>query len=139
MLCPPRVKKIGLFLSAGVEEGGMFQYSEAMLGALGVLPADEYSLVVAYANSAWRESLPDRVGSCFPVKLSKLANWLTMVPAFLPLSSTRRWDRGLVTRLSGWADDLLRQACDLWVFPRQEVWSALFPHPALACVHDLMH
>lgn len=133
------MKKIGLFLSAGAEEGGMFQYSQAMLAALRVLPADEYSLVVAYANSTWREFLPDHVGSCFPVKLSTLTSWLTIVPAFLPLSSTRRWDSGLLTRLSGWADDLLRQACDLWVFPRQEVWSALFPYPALACVHDLMH
>jgi glycosyltransferase involved in cell wall biosynthesis len=131
------MKKIGLFLSAGPKEGGMFQYGLAILAALRALPADEYSLVIAYADPGWREAV--QAGGCvsFPVKLGTVTNWLAMASAFLE-SSDRRWDDAM-TRLIGWADELLRQGCDLWVFPRQEVWSALFPLPALAAVHDLMH
>jgi len=133
------MKKIGLFLSARADEGGMFQYSQAVLAALLLLPPDQYSLTIAYAAPVWREHLTNDVYSSLPLHLGKLTNWLTMIPAFLPVSSHRRWDRSFVTQISGWADDLSRQACDLWVFPRQEVWSALFPHPVLAAVHDLMH
>ena len=115
----------------------MFQYGLAILAALRALPANEYSLVIAYADPAWSERVQDCTGSSFPVKLGKVTNWMAAATAFLP-ASYRWWD-SIVTGFSGWADDLLQQACDLWVFPRQEVWSALFPMPALASVHDLMH
>jgi glycosyltransferase involved in cell wall biosynthesis len=131
------MKKIGLFLSAGPQDGGMYQYSLAMLSALGALPADEYSLVVAYADPAWREGIRQRNAAGLPLKLGRIAPLLAVVPAFLALSY-RRWGR-TINRFSGWADDLLRQGCNLWVFPRQDVWSALFPRPVLASVHDLMH
>jgi len=131
------MKKIGLFLSAGPQEGGMFQYGVAMLAALRELPADEYSLVVAYADPAWRERAQLGKGLSFPVKFGKVSSWLARVPALLP-ESCRRGDR-ILTRLSGWAHDLLQQDCDLWVFPRQDIWSAVFPKPVLASIHDLMH
>jgi len=131
------MKKIGLFLSAGPQDGGMFQYSQAVLSASEALPAKEYSLVVAWANPVWRERIPGRNATGLAVSLGSIAPFLAAVPAFLPLSH-RRWGR-ILARFSGWAGDLLRQGCNLWVFPRQDVWSALFPLPVLAAVHDLMH
>jgi glycosyltransferase involved in cell wall biosynthesis len=130
------MKKIGVFLTAGSEDGGMYQYSLAMLSALGALPADEYSLVAAYADPVWSELIP-RGAAGMAVQWGKMAPFLAAPPAFLPVSY-RRWGRAL-TGVSGWADGLLRQSCRIWVFPRQDVWSALFPGPVLASVHDLMH
>ncbi|MCU1302742.1 MAG: glycosyl transferase group 1 [Candidatus Sulfotelmatobacter sp.] len=131
------MKKIGLFLNARPQEGGMFQYAVAMLAALRVLPADEYSLVIAYADDAWRERVLGCGCSSFPVGFGMFKNWLVKIPAFLP-AYFDSWDRA-TTLFSGWGGSLLRQKCDLWLFPRQEVWSALFPLPVLASVHDLMH
>lgn len=131
------MKKIGLFLSAAPQAGGMFQYTLAMLSALRALPANEYSLVIAYASPGWRERVRASNADSFPVTPARLLTLLAVVPSFLP-GAYERWGH-LVTRFSGWADDLLKQACNLWVFPRQEVWSALFPTPVLAAVHDLMH
>jgi glycosyltransferase involved in cell wall biosynthesis len=130
------MKKIGVFLTAGPEDGGMYQYSLAMVSALGALPADEYFLVAAYGDPVWRELIP-RSAAGMAVQWGKMAPLLAAPPAFLPVSY-RRWGRAL-TGVAGWADGLLRQSCRLWVFPRQDVWSALFPGPVLASVHDLMH
>jgi glycosyltransferase involved in cell wall biosynthesis len=131
------MKKIGVFLGAGPQDGGMYQYSQAMLSALGDLPADEYSLVVAYADPTWRERIPRHNAAGVAVRWGKIAPVLAVVPAFLPVSYPR-WGRTLA-RFTGWADDLMQQGCALWVLPRQDVWSALFPLPVLAAVHDLMH
>jgi glycosyltransferase involved in cell wall biosynthesis len=131
------MKKIGVFLSAGPEDGGMFQYSLAMLSALVALPADEYSLLVAYADPRWREHLPQCVADAHPVSLGRLGSWLALAPALLP-ASCLRWGRALI-RFPGGADPCFRERCDLWVFPRQDAWSAWFPLPILASVHDLMH
>jgi glycosyltransferase involved in cell wall biosynthesis len=151
------VKKIGLFLSAEAEAGGMFQYSLAMLSALQALPAGEFFLVVAHTSPAWKRRLENGNGSgsfshSVPVRLRRFTRWLTMVPAVFRTSHERlsrercsyeRWSyehwSGLLTSCSGWATPMLAEECDLWLFPRQEVWSALFPQPVLASVHDLMH
>ena len=137
VLCSSWMKRIGLFLSAGPLEGGMFQYGHAILAALRALPTEEYSLVTAYADPAWREHVQDCDGFSFPVKLGRLTNGLAMLSAVLPISYQRWGD--MVTGVCCWADGLLQQGCDLWIFPRQDVWSALFPAPVLAAVHDLMH
>jgi len=131
------MKKIGLFLGAGPEDGGMYQYSLAMLSALEDLPAEEYSLVVAYADPNWRERISRHNAAGVAVRWGKIARILAVVPAFLPVSYPR-WGLTLA-RVTGWADDLMQQGCSLWVFPRQEVWSAMFPLPVLGAVHDLMH
>jgi len=34
---------------------------------------------------------------------------------------------------------LLRQNCDLWIFPAQETWTYLLPSPSLGTIFDLMH
>jgi len=131
------MKKIGVFLSAGPEDGGMFQYSLAMLSALVALPADEYSLLVAYADPQWREHIPRCVPAAYSVRLGRLGLWLALAPALLP-ASCPRWGRALM-RFPGGADPFFRERCALWVFPRQDAWSAWFPPPVLASVHDLMH
>ena len=131
------MKKIGVFLNAGPEDGGMFQYSLAIVSALGALPADEYSLVVAFTHEAWTERVRGHHCTSLRVNLGSVASWLAVIPAFLP-ASYPRWGR-TITRFSSWADTLLQQGCNLWVFPRQDVWSALCPAPVLASVHDLMH
>jgi len=136
------MKKIGVFLSAGPEDGGMFQYSLAVLSALVALPADEYSLLVAYADKQWKEHIPRCVAAAHPVRLGRLGPWLALAPALLP-ASCPRWGRAFMQFSAGadhwFADPWLRERCDLWVFPRQDAWSAWFPLPVLVSVHDLMH
>jgi len=131
------MKKIGLFLSAGPQDGGMFQYSQAVLSALVALPADEYSLLVAYADPHWRERIPQCVAAVHPVRMGRLGLCLALASAFLPASSAR-WGRALM-RFSAGADHWFQERRHLWVFPRQDAWSAWFPLPVLASVHDLMH
>lgn len=130
------MKKIGVFLTATPEDGGMFQYSLAMVSALGALPSEQYSLVAAYEDPAWSQHIPHKAVR-MPFRRPKMGTFLAALPAILPVSC-QRWGRAL-SRFSGWADGLLGHGCKLWVFPRQDVWSALFPGPALASVHDLMH
>jgi glycosyltransferase involved in cell wall biosynthesis len=136
------MKKIGVFLSAAPRDGGMFQYSQAVLSALVALPADEYSLLVAYADPRWREHIPGCVAAVHPVRLGRLAPRLALAAALLPASSAR-WGRALIRFSAGaehWLDDhWFRERCRLWVFPQQDAWSAWFPLPVLASVHDLMH
>ena len=131
------MKKIGLFLGSEPSCGGMFQYNQVMLDAVSALPADRYSIVVAYTSAEWLAYLK---GTPYPsVYVPKgfwgralwrvwsmmglpVGAWRTMTPFFHPLAKA-----------------LLREHCDLWVFPTQNSYCFQMPVPALAAIHDLMH
>lgn len=130
------MKKIGIFLTAGPSGGGMFQYSLAILSSLLARPRDEYELVVAYADPAWTKLIPAEVRR-LPLPLSRTLSTAAVLWTALGLPH-KLWLR-CAPLLSSVVREVVNESCDLWVFPRQDIWSSRFPVPALAAVHDLMH
>jgi len=131
------MKKIGLLLGAEPNNGGQFQYSQTMMHAVGALPAQDYSVVVAYMSKLWAGYIDECGLSSVYVKkgfwgraLGRLwrifdlpvSAWRKMTPYFHPIAKA-----------------LLKEGCHLWIIASQEADSFQFPVPALATIHDLMH
>jgi glycosyltransferase involved in cell wall biosynthesis len=131
------MKKIGLFLTSGPSSGGTFQYSLAMLSAMRGLPSDEFSLVVAYIDPSWNKYLSARSVVQLPINPGRAAKMLAQfwIISGAPLELWRR----CTAYFDPIVRAVVRQECDLWVFPGQDLWSSQFPVPMLAAVHDLMH
>jgi len=130
------MKRIGLFLTASPRGGGMYQYSASILSALLILPRSDYTLVVAFTDPAWERHLPTNVKRV-PVHLSRTFRAIAGLWVLLGLSH-RFWLRH-VTSISSAVREIVKQNCDLWIFPRQDLWSSRFPVPTFAAIHDLMH
>ena len=130
------MKRIGLFLTASPWGGGMYQYSTAVLSGLLALPRTEYAIVAAYDDPAWERSLPVDVERY----LLRFSRTLTSVAKTWVLlgCSHRLWLRHAPS-LSQTVRDIVGQNCDLWIFPRQDLWSSRFPVRSLGAIHDLMH
>ena len=132
-------KKIGLFLSADPHGGGAFQYSQSLLNAALALPDDRYELIVACASSNWKSLMPED-----SIKILQLRSegfiwrrfsgkfWLLMG---IPLSFWHKCYPFLIPDVR----HILRENCDLWIFPAQDTWSYILPVPSLSVIHDLMH
>ncbi|WP_432821126.1 glycosyltransferase family 4 protein [Trichloromonas sp.] len=131
------MKKIGLFLEAEPSGGGTFQYNQTMLEAVAALPRDRFSVVVGYTSALWQEYLmgydlqtvfvPRGVwgrvlGQGWLLSGLPMGPWRKACPLFHPIAKV-----------------LLRQECDLWIFPSQDARSFQVPVPALVSIHDLMH
>lgn len=131
------MKKIGLFLEAEPFGGGTFQYNQTILDAVATLPRDRFSVVVGYTSELWLEYLKNYdLRAVFVPKgfwgrafahgwmLSGLPMglWRKASPFFHPMAKA-----------------LLRETCDLWIFPSQDARSFQLPVPALVSIHDLMH
>ena len=131
------MKRIGLFLGASPTHGGVFQYSEAVLEALSGIDHPKLSIVVRYIDPAWIPVLRgyDVDGRYIPrgslVRLLDAVLWRIPLPV-------RLW-RHSVAYVHSITRTLARDACDLWIFPAQDIWTYLTPAPALGAVHDLMH
>lgn len=130
-------QKIGIFLAAAPHDGGIFQYSQAMLAAVGALPRDRYAVVAACASELWVQE----AAAC-----GIEARRVTIRPA--EVLAGRAWraaklPMGLWRRVNPWfhslSQALIEEACDLWIFPSQDRWTYQLPVPALGVVHDLMH
>ena len=130
------MSKIGLFLEGEPSGGGTFQYTQTMLEAVAALPSDQFSVVVGYASEAWLAYLgsynlkvvhiPRGVwarafGLGWALLGLPMRAWHTICPFFHPMVKT-----------------LLREQCDLWIFPAHNLRSYQFPVPALVAIHDLM-
>lgn len=115
----------------------MFQYSQAVLAALLTLPKDRFDLIVAYTDPAWNGHIPSEKVRRLPLGKSIVSASLAKLWVFSGCSFDvwYRWS----TQFHPIVKTIVRQNCDLWVFPRQDVWSSQFPVPSLAAVHDLMH
>ncbi len=115
----------------------MFQYNQAMLEAVNALRSDEYSVVVAYTSKLWPEHLKAKSFKTLYVHKGfwgrvlwriwgaldlPIIVWRKICPSFLPLAKT-----------------LLKERCDLWIFPTQDHFGFQIPVPALVTIHDLMH
>lgn len=131
------MRKIGLFLDAHPSGGGTFQYNLAMLDAVANLPADRYRVVVAYTAPHWQEYLSRYpvstifVNYPFHARVTGIAINLLRLPLDL-------WHR-LAPLLQDHARLLLREQCDLWLFPSQDALSYQLPLNSLATILDLAH
>ena len=130
------MKRIGLLLTAGPSDGGMFQYSMAVLSALLALPREDHTLVIGYTDPAWTRFLPADVEQ-FPLPLSRTLSSFAALWTTVGLSH-KLWLRCALL-FSAAVRQVVHKNCDLWIFPRQDIWSSRFPVPTLAAVHDLMH
>jgi glycosyltransferase involved in cell wall biosynthesis len=130
------MKKIGLFLTADSAGGGMLQYSMSVLSALLTLPRDEYTLVVAYSDPGWARLVPPNVER-LPLRLGRAVASIAALWSILRLSH-ELWLRYAASFFAV-VRYVVNQNCDLWIFPRQDIWSSRFPVPSLAAIHDLMH
>ncbi|HBG05742.1 MAG: glycosyl transferase family 1 [Geobacteraceae bacterium GWC2_58_44] len=130
-------KKIGLLLESSPSAGGTFQINQFYLEAVSALPPERFSVVVGYTSELWLEhlkgyhlesvavpmgSLSRAIGQGWKLLGLPMALWRKLTPLFHPMGRA-----------------LLRQNCDLWVFPSQSPRSFQFPIPTLVCIHDLMH
>ncbi|RPI35991.1 MAG: glycosyltransferase family 1 protein [Nitrospiraceae bacterium] len=130
-------KKIGLFLEYAPSGGGTFQYNQSVLDALAALPRERFSVVVAYTYDVWLEYLKGydlktvlvsrgfwgrAVGLGWSLFGLPMGLWRKICPLFHPMAKA-----------------LLREQCDLWIFPSQDARGFQFPVPALVSIHDLMH
>jgi len=128
--------KIGLYLGCHPNEGGAFQYSLSILEAVNSLPKQMFESVICYTDKAWLEYLTKRKHVVF-------------VPLdFFPSISARLWRHSRLP-ISWWqfiskyfnpiTKALIKEHCNLWIFPSQEDWGYLAKVPSLVAIHDLMH
>lgn len=131
------MKKIGLFLESDQVCGGIFQYNQTMLEAVAALPPEQYSVVVGYTSELWLEFLQAyelkavfvpsgfwgrALGMAWTLLGLPMGIWRKFCPLFHPMAKV-----------------LMREQCDLWIFPSQNKRSFHLPVPALVTIHDLMH
>ncbi len=132
-----RVKKIGLYLEVEPHFGGTFQISQSMLDALAALPTDRFSAVVGYTSGQWLPYLEeyDLEAVLIPTGRWSRAVGLGWTLAGLPMGIWRK----ITPLVHPLAQALLREQCDLWIFPSYDLRSYQFPVPALVSIHDLMY
>jgi len=130
------MKKIGLFLDSRPSGGGTFQYNQIMLDALDALPAGKFSVVIGYTSAHWLEYMKayDLKTVFIPSGFWGRALGLGWTLLGLPIS----WWRKICPFFHPMAKALMRQQCDLWIFPAHDLRSYQFPVPALVSIHDLM-
>lgn len=132
------MKKIGLFLEAPPHIGGTFQYCQTMIDAVAALPREQFSVVVGYSSEVWQDYLAPydnlktvhiprgfwgrAFGFAWQLLRLPMGLWRKICPLFQPMAKA-----------------LLREKCDLWIFPGQDARSFQIPVPALVSILDLMH
>lgn len=131
-----RVIKIGLYLDC-TPPCGEFQYNQLMLDAVTSLPADRFSVVVAYSSALWLEYLAPFTVKTVHIPSGFWGRALCLAWAQLGLP-TGVW-RMLAPHVHPLARAFQEEECDLWIFPSQNSRSYQIPVPALGSIHDLMH
>lgn len=132
------MKKVGIFLEAPPHFGGTFQYTQSMLDAVAALPRDRFTVVAAYATDLWKDPLASyqdmrkiavtrgfwgrAFGLAWVLSRLPMGLWRSLSPWIFPMSRV-----------------MLREQCDLWIFPAQDARSYQVPVPALVTVLDLYH
>ncbi len=129
--------KIGLYIESLPQGGGTFQYSLSMLEAVSYLPKERFSVVVGYTSKLWLPYLERHGVNAVFVQKGFWGRAFCLAWSLLHLPT------GLLRQISPYfysiAKSLLRESCDLWIFPAQDGRSYQVPVPALVSIHDLMH
>lgn len=131
------MRKVGLYLEAEPHFGGTFQYNQTMLDALASLPCEQFSVVVGYTSDRWLPYLHNRDMQVLRIERGTVARALGLfwTVAGLPMGLWRR----LTPLFHPIARALLREKCDLWIFPSYDLRSYQYPVPSLVSIHDLMY
>lgn len=128
--------KIGLFLSARPFDGGAFQYSQSILEAVAALKSKKIEVVVGYTRDLWLEKILEK--GLIPLKLSyNLWGRISgrRICSMLPMNLWRKFSPFFHPMVR----KILKQKCNLWVFPAQDSWMYLFPVRSIGVIYDLMH
>ncbi len=131
------MRKIGLLLDADHHFGGMFQYNQAMLEAVSSLRSDEFSIVVVHTSKLWTNYLPTRGIKALYVRIGLLGRvfWKIWSELNFPLTVWRK----TFSPFYSLTRSVIKEKCDLWIFPTQDSISLQIPVTSLSAVHDLMH
>ena len=131
-------KKIGIFLSAEPSYGGTFQYCQSMLEAVAALPSNDFEVLAAYTNPIWKDILKK-----YPIKTVQISDNISYkniqfktVFRNIEIGLSLKWQLKFLDPVS---KVLVKQKCDLWIFPAQEDYSRLVNLTSLGIIHDLMH
>src|SRR3990172_4364321 len=122
------MKKIGLFLETAPHGGGTFQYNQMMLGAVASLPSDQFSVVVGYASELWSDYLTSYKLRTMPVPRGFWGRAIGLAWTLLGLPVS--WWRRISPFFHPMARAILRERCDLWIFPSHDLRSYQFPVPS---------
>ena len=129
--------KIGIFLGSSPDWGGAFQYNQSMLDAVAALPRQKFDVVAGYNHDCWEAPLAAygiprlRISPGIAARVAGRL-WQMLDPPLV-------WRRRICPYFHAIARALIRQRCDLWIFPSQDHWAYEVPVPALGVVLDLMH
>ncbi len=126
------MKKIGLYLDALIT-GGTFQYNLSILEAFQSFPTDQIETVIAYSSDLWESYLQKQNISTVKINRSIFSRlWFQLrSPLWLWRKSSKYIDN--------FSRAFIKEKCDLWVFPSQDIWSYSLPVQTIGTVHDLMH
>lgn len=130
-------RRVAIFLGGSPQQGGIYQYSQSVLEALGRLPPERWQVLAVCTSELWQQQAQELGIESLRVKVGSLerglaALWLHgMLPASL-------WRHG-IARCQPAFRQLKALDPDLILYPAHDRWSYLWPLPAVATVHDLMH
>jgi len=126
------MKRIGLYLDS-VLKGGTFQYNLSMLDAVLALPPSKFEIVICYTSDLWNEYLKQNNVNAIRIERTYFSRvWFQFRK---PLFTWRYLSKYIDT----FTKSFLKQDCDLWIFPSQDIWAYSLPIRSLSTVHDLMH
>jgi len=126
------MKKIGLYLDS-VIGGGVYQYNLSILNAVQSLSKNGFEIVIAYSNSDW-----DKYFKQEKIKSKKIPHSILSkiwVQTHRPVSLWRKFS----PYLDPFTMSFVKEECNLWIFPSQDIWSYCLPLDTIVTVHDLMH
>ena len=126
-----------MFLAIEPTWGGSFQYDVSILDAMAQLPRDEIEVVVGYSHDSWLPYLDRYEFDKVPVPLGYWGRFFGQILHYSHIS-INTW-RAVTPWFHPTVKAIMREKCDLWIFPSQDPWGYLAPVPALNTIHDLMH
>ena len=132
LLLAIKMKKIGLFLDSE-PGGGTFQYNLSILGACKYLSTNDYEIIITYSSDFWYKYLKSE--TLDKLRIDRTIFSRAWFQARKPISTWRK----LCTAIDSFSKTFVKQNCDLWIFPSQDIWSYSLPIPTLGTIHDLMH
>jgi glycosyltransferase involved in cell wall biosynthesis len=131
------MKKVGILLGAEPHAGGVFQYNQSLLEAVAALAKEDVSVVVGYTSDLWSHYLQPYGFKKVLIPRGILGRVLGRVWRRLDLPIWL-W-RNICSRFDIMSRAMLREHCDLWIYPSEDPSGYQVPAPALVSIHDLMH
>lgn len=131
------MRRVGLLLTIEPTWGGAFQYDLSILDAVAGIKDKNIEFVVGYSHPAWLTYLEKIKMKTLHVPMGYWGRFFAQLVHCSGISLS------LWRALSPWFHptirSIIKEKCDLWIFPSQDPWCYLAPVPAVATIHDLMH